>query len=109
MKRLYILFPLLLVVATVVAQDTTNVTLQHVSGESIGTFLLKNIWPILLVVYGFVSEWLSNTNKIKEGSIGALVLNFIGTLLGKKAGVIKSKKGKFMNSVDIRKAKGINI
>jgi hypothetical protein len=107
MKKLYILFPLLLTTTIVLGQDTTNIILQHIDGETIGKFIVNNMWPILLLIYGFVNEWLANTNKIKEGSIGVLILNFIGTLLGRKAGVIKSKKGKYMNSGEIRKAKGI--
>jgi hypothetical protein len=98
MKKL-IIFPILLLIVTAaaIAQVVDTTHLVHTQGESILTFLKNNVWSLALLVFAFVSEWLGQTGKVKEGSIYAWILNLIGKIIKSKAKMfnIQSKKAKF--------------
>ena len=98
MKKFFIFFGLLLLIAAAAVSQVVDTThLYHTQGESILAFLKNNIWSLALLVFAFVSEWLGQTGKVKEGSIYAWILNLIGRIIKSKAKMfnIQTKKGKF--------------
>ena len=97
-KRLIFFFAFLLFVAggIVIAQvtDTTAQVTYHF-GDSLSKFLSKNLWTLIFVAFTIISEWLGQTGKVKEGSIYAVILNWIGKFIKSKGEVVASKKAKF--------------
>lgn len=74
------------------AQDTTQVVLTGVEGQTPLEFLKANMYTLLFALFWVIDAWLGQTGWIKEGSIPALIINFIGKFLGSKADIIKSKE-----------------
>jgi hypothetical protein len=100
MKKLFILFGLLLLtaIATFAQQVTDTIPIVHTQGENILAFLKTNAWNLALIVFLLISEWLGSTGKVKEGSIYAWILNFIGKIIRSKTDLVTTKKAMYMTS-----------
>lgn len=101
------LFACLSIIAIGQVTDTTA-TVTYSFGDSLKDFLTKNMWTLIFTGFFLLSEWLGQTGKIKEGSVFALVINWIGKFLRSKA-VVKSKKAAFMDEVEYKMARGLKI
>jgi hypothetical protein len=100
MKKLFILFGLLLLTsATIFARQATDtIPIVHTQGETIMAFLKTNAWNLALIVFLLISEWLGSTNKVKEGSIWAWIVNMIGKIIRNKTDLVTTKKAMFMTT-----------
>jgi|GEM_PF-2758924 hypothetical protein len=113
MKKMIFLFALILVAVTsMIAQevkDTTNVVITLTTGQAILDFLKTNMWALIFIVFSLVSEWLGQTGKIKEGSVFALILNWIGKFIRKQTPIVETKKAKFMSETQLKAVHGAKV
>jgi hypothetical protein len=98
MKRVVLFSIFILLAVFAIAQQVTDSTasVTYTFGDSALQFLTKNMWTLIFVAFTIISEWLGQTNKVKEGSIWAWVINQIGKILKSKTDVVKSKKAKYL-------------
>lgn len=111
MKKTIILILLMIVTISTFGQVVTDSTasVTYSFGDSFSVFLQKNMWTLAFTAFFILSEWLGSTGKVKEGSVFALVLNWIGKFLRTKTDVVTTKKAKFMNENQYRVAKSVKV
>jgi hypothetical protein len=102
MKKILLFFALLMMPFLIMAQDTTNLVIQHVSGQGALAFLKSNLWTLILFVLFVVSEWMGESGKFPEGSIYRKLCNLIIAFVKGKANITyKSKKMRFAEPLKI--------
>lgn len=93
MKKLKLLLLILLIALPALCFGAIDIVYND--GDTFATFLKHNAWGLAATLFFLCSEWLGQTGKVKEGSIWAWIMNFVGKILRGKAETVKSKKAKF--------------
>lgn len=92
-KRTLITMAILAIIsAFMFGQDSTNVVVTVGDDMPIMDFLKTNGWALAFIVFTLVETWVGSTGKIKDGSVLALILNWISKLLRSKSPLVKSKE-----------------
>lgn len=104
MKKIILFLSVLCISAiAVIAQQPDTINVSVITGNaSISEFLKHNMWVLIFILYSFLEVWFGQTNLIKEGSILALIWNWVGKFIGKQ---LPTAKGKFMEDEKIAKLK----
>ena len=85
MKRIAcFLIMMLAFVSLVVGQDTTSVTIDYVSGQSIIEVFTSNWQAIALLIFAIIEFYLGKTTTIKSNSIIQLIIDLIKKLAAKQ-------------------------
>jgi hypothetical protein len=107
MKKTIFISILLLVIAVVTFGQVTDstATVTYTFGDTLSKFFSKNLWTLIFVGFTILSEWLGQTGKVKEGSIYATILNWIGKFIKSKAPLVQTKKAKFMTDEQVKASK----
>jgi hypothetical protein len=102
MKKAITVIILLLVAIVTFGQVTDSTTVvTYTQGNTLMEFWQKNMWSLIALVFFLVSEWLGSTGKVKEGSVWAWLINFIGKILKNKSDLVKTKKAKFLKDEEL--------
>jgi hypothetical protein len=90
MKKLFVLIGLLFAVVFMVGAQVSDSTISvnYHFGDSIANFWYQNMWTLIFAALYFLSEWLGETNKVPEGSVWKKALNFVLSIVKKKAGKV---------------------
>lgn len=92
-KKIFITVSFLAIIsAFMFGQDSTNVVVTVGDNMPIKDFLKTNGWALAFIVFSLVETWLGSTGKIKDGSVLALIINWISKLLRSKSPIVKSKE-----------------
>jgi len=83
MRKLLVL-AFIVLCGSVIAQDTTSVTIDYVSGDGIWAFLKLNAWPLGLFAFALIEAYIGGNAKLKSNSTIALVVDLIKKLFVKK-------------------------
>lgn len=86
MKRYFAMFVLFLIALVTFGQttDSTAVVVYNF-GDSILEFLKANMYTLAFVVLYLLSEWMGESDKIPEGSVWRKIVNFLLTIVSKRA------------------------
>jgi len=115
MKKYFAMF-LLLVIALLTFGQTTDSTavVTYNFGDSLLEFLKANMYTLAFVILYLISEWMGESDKIPEGSIWRKVVNFLLSIVKKRATEspklksIKAKHEEEIKEVEILTARRIH-
>lgn len=86
MKKYFAMILLFVIAALAIGQTTdSTAVVTYNFGDSILEFLKANMYTLAFVVLYLLSEWMGESDKIPEGSVWRKIVNFLLTIVRKRA------------------------